>query len=83
VYAADFLTLDGKTEPAMATFQDIRGTNQRLPIAVGWLMTLQITAEWGSDSLQELISFTEFRHPWGQNSIVEFSLSYHEYYIER
>jgi len=30
----------------------------------------QITSEWGSKSLQNLISISEFSHSWGQNSII-------------
>jgi len=37
-----------------------------------WLLSKisQITAEWGSESLQKLISVTEFPHLWGQNTII-------------
>jgi len=30
----------------------------------------EITSEWGSKSLQNLISISEFEHSWGQNSII-------------
>ncbi|EEB91756.1 hypothetical protein MPER_09836, partial [Moniliophthora perniciosa FA553] len=30
----------------------------------------EITAKWASDSLKDVISFKEFPHSWGQNSIV-------------
>nr|GAT53964.1 peptidase [Mycena chlorophos] len=37
-----------------------------------WLVSkiAEITEEWGSDSLQEKISISEFPHSWGQNSII-------------
>ncbi|KAJ7228836.1 peptidase [Mycena pura] len=30
----------------------------------------EITSEWGSESLQKIISISEFTHSWGQNSII-------------
>jgi len=37
-----------------------------------WLLSkiTELTAEYGSESVKDLISFTEFPHSWGQNSII-------------
>ncbi|KAG8878908.1 Leucine aminopeptidase 1, partial [Tulasnella sp. 332] len=50
---------DRPSIPALALIQDRRGAHLTI-----------VTAKWAPESLQELISVTEFEHSWGQNSIL-------------